>query len=60
MKYEVQQDNANHFRVIRTGSDGVRRAIDNPPCTTRQEAEDFIGREEMADDSNRVEDEGEY
>lgn len=41
-KYEIQQDNANCWRVIRTGADGVRRAIDNPPCKSKREARAVI------------------
>lgn len=49
IKYEIQQDNANRFRVIRTGPDEIRRAWDNPPCRTRTEAREAI-REFRADD----------
>ena len=50
-QYEIQQDNANKWRVIRTGADGVRRAWDNPPCETREEAEAAI-REFQAEDAD--------
>ena len=36
-KYEIQQDNANNWRVIQC--DGkTRRAVDHPPCRSRAEA----------------------
>lgn len=38
IRYEIQQDNSNNHRVIRTGEDGTRRAWDNPPCRTQAEA----------------------
>ena len=34
ISYDIQQDNAGNYRVIRTGEDGIRRAWDNPPCKT--------------------------
>ena len=42
IQYEIQQDNANNRRVIRTGSDGVRRAVDHPPCRTVKAARELI------------------
>jgi hypothetical protein len=42
IRYEIQQDNANCYRVIRTGPDGVRRAWDDPPCKTKAEARRLI------------------
>jgi len=47
MKYEIQQDNANCWRVISTDSHGTRRACDNPPCKTRTEAEQMIAQLEI-------------
>jgi hypothetical protein len=52
IKYEIQQDNANCWRVIRTGLDGVRRAWDCPPCATKTEAREVI---RQARDTDREE-----
>ena len=49
IRYEIQQDSANCWRVIRTGPDGVRRAWDNPPCKTRREAQCLIEASKFED-----------
>ena len=48
-RYEIQQDNAGCWRVIYTGADGVRRALDNPPCRTQTAARQFIRDAKRAD-----------
>ncbi|MDD5353045.1 MAG: hypothetical protein PHS93_07800 [Candidatus Omnitrophica bacterium] len=53
VKYEIQQDNANRWRVIRTAEDGVRRAWDNPPCKTKREARELI-KQYKKDDCEKV------
>jgi hypothetical protein len=40
--YEIQQDNSNNRRVIRTGADGTRRAVDHPSCRTAKAARELI------------------
>ena len=52
IKYEIQQDNANCQRVIRTGPDGQRRAIDCPPCRTMTEARAVIREQRRVDSEN--------
>lgn len=49
-KYEIQQDNANCYRVIATDSNGVRRACDHPPCRSMADAMRFVAECRRADD----------
>jgi hypothetical protein len=49
VKYEIQQDNANNYRVIRIGEDGARRAWDCPPCRTITEARRAIAEQKRVD-----------
>jgi len=44
MSYEIQQDNANYYRVIHTADDGSRRAVDHPPCRTPLNARRLIAQ----------------
>ena len=41
-EYEIQQDNANNWRVIHNGFNGTRRAVDRPPCRSKREAQQLI------------------
>lgn len=42
IRYEIQQDCAGCYRVIRTGLDGIRRAWDHPPCRSKAAARRVI------------------